>query len=504
MPARTGEQFLRGLKDRREIWVDGARVDDVIGHPALAGAARTIAEIFDLQHAHAEDCLVPDPETGEPINASHMIPRSRADLERRHRCLSRIAEHTVGLMGRSPDYMNVTFAGFAGRSDEWAVAGNERGAANLVAFQKELRRRDLSLTHTIIHPTLDKSRGDMIRTGDDVPLHKVADTEHGILVRGARILATLAPFADELAVYPAHPIPADGGRYALSFSIPMTAPGLRFLCRDSVSRGSDRFDHPLSSRFDEQDAFVIFDDVEIPRERLFIDGQVDVYNSVMLTGWFPNVMQQTMIRAQTKLEFAYGLGCRMAAAIGDKGQPTAELLGELFGYAELARVAIRTAEAEAFEFGNGVWFPNGTPLNQLKHFLPSWFPRANEILRLVGSHNLLATPSRRELADAELAPLIAKYLHGAGETAAPERIRIFRLAWDFVGSALGGRNEQYERFYLASGARNRAQAHLLAPKERAVRLVDRFLRDDDDAHVSGGAGIDGLEPEQTRGIAGPA
>ncbi len=477
MPARTGEQFLAGLKDDRQVWVDGERVRDVAGHPAFAGAARTMAELFDLQHARADDCLMPDPETGEPINVSHMIPRSRADLERRHRCLQCISEHTVGLMGRSPDYLNVTFAGFAGRSDEWSIAGNERGAANLVAFQNELRRRDLSLTHTIIHPTVDKSRGDVVRVDDDVPLHKVEDTEHGVRVRGARVLATLAPFADELAVYPAHPIPADGARFALSFSIPMATPGLVFLCRDSVSRGTSKFDHPLSSRFDEQDAFVIFDDVEIPRERLFIDGQVDVYNNVMSTGWFPNIMQQTMIRAQTKLEFAYGLGCRMASAIGDASPATSELLGELFGYAELARAAIRTAEAEAFEWGNGVWFPYGPPLNQLKHFLPAWFPRVNEILRLVGSHNLLATPGASLLADAKLGPLIAKYLHGAKDTSAEARVRIFRLAWDFAASALGGRNEQYERFYLASAARNRVQAHLIAPKERALALVDRFLQE---------------------------
>ncbi len=477
MPARTGAQFLAGLKDGRELWVDGERVYDAASHPAFAGAARLMAELFDLQHRCADDCLMPDPETGEPVNVSHLIPRSRADIERRHRCLQRIAEHTVGLMGRSPDYLNVTFAGFAGRDDEWSVARNERGAANLVAFQKELRRRDLSLTHTIIHPTVDKSQPDVAAGGGDVALHKVEDTEHGIRVRGARVLATLAPFADEIAVYPAHKIPADGSRYALAFSIPMATPGLKFLCRDSVSRGTDRYDHPLSSRFDEQDAFVIFDDVEIPRERLFIDGQVDVYNSVMLTSWLPNVMQQTMIRAQTKLEFAYGLGCRMAAAIGDKSQATAELLGELFGYAELARAAIRTAEAEAFEWGNGVWFPNGGPLNQLKHFMPVWMPRANEILRLIGSHNLLATPTRSQLADPDLGPLIEKYLRGAEGTSAEARIRIFRLAWDFAATALGGRGEQYERFYLASAARNRFHAHLLAPKERALALVDRFLQE---------------------------
>jgi len=112
MPARTGEQFLKGLRGSRAVWVDGERISDVVDHPKLSGAAHALAEVYDLQHAHADTCLVPDPETGEPIGASHFIPRSREDLARRHKALRQVAEYSVGLMGRTPDYMNVTFAGF--------------------------------------------------------------------------------------------------------------------------------------------------------------------------------------------------------------------------------------------------------------------------------------------------------------------------------------------------------------------------------------------------------
>src|SRR5215467_4337762 len=137
MGARTGEEFLKGLRSRkRELWLGDERVDDVTEHPALAGAAQALASVYDLQHEHPDDCLMPDPETGEPINVSHMIPRSRDDLRRRHAALQRTAEFSVGLMGRTPDYMNVTFAGFAGRHVEWGADGNEAGAARLVAYQK--------------------------------------------------------------------------------------------------------------------------------------------------------------------------------------------------------------------------------------------------------------------------------------------------------------------------------------------------------------------------------
>jgi 4-hydroxyphenylacetate 3-monooxygenase len=477
MPARTGAEFLQGLRDRREVWLGGERVSDPMEHPALRGAAASIASVYDLHFQHPDECLMPDPETGEQIAVSHMIPRSKEDLLRRHKALRRVAEFSVGLMGRTPDYMNVTYAGFAGRSDEWAANGNEAGAANLVAFQKELRRRDLSLTHTLIHAMTDNSRGKVPSGFDESQMHKVEATEQGILVRGARVLATLAPFADEIAVYPSQPMPDASFRHALSFCIPMHTPGLKFICRDSVSLPDQRFDHPLSGRFDEQDAFVIFDNVEVPRNRVFIDGNLPVYNSVMSASWRANAMHQTMVRAWTKLEFAWGLACRMAEAIGSSDPVTLQMLGEIWGYAELARSAVRAAEEGAYHHGNGAWFLDGRPMDALRMTLPYWFPRVNEIIRLIGSHNVLATPASGAFDDPALRPLIDKYLRGAGDVSAVERARVFRLGWDFAGSALASRNEQYERFYLTSGARNRQNVQLRADRSEANRLVDRFLRE---------------------------
>jgi len=477
MPARTGEQFLKGLRGAREVWVDGERVADVVDHPKLSGAAQALADVYDLHHRHAEVCLMADPQSGEPIPVSHMIPRSREDLARRGKALRQVAEYSMGLMGRTPDYMNVTYAGFAGRPDEWGINGNEAGAERLVAYQKFLRRGDISLTHTIVQPTVDKATGDAPSPGNVHALRKVADTEHGIVVRGARVLATLAPFADELAVYPAAPMPEGADAYALSFCVPLSAPGLKFLCRDSVSAPANRFDHPLSSRFDEQDAFVIFDDVEVPRDRVFIDANRVAYNTVMTTSWPPNIQQQTMIRASTKLDFAWGLALRMAAAINAQDPETQRLIGEIWAYAEFTRAAVVAAETEAREWPGGLWTSAAGPLHALRCMLPLWFPRVNEILRLIGSHNLFATPSAAQMADKELRPLIDRYLPGAKGMAAEERVRIFRLAWDFAGSALASRNEQYERFYLASSPRNLSRHVAFTDRSRADRLVDRFLKE---------------------------
>src|SRR5215470_7074493 len=479
MPALAGKEFLERLRrTRRQLWVEGQLVDDVTAHPALAGGAQTIAGVFDRQHAFPDDCLTPDPETGEPVNIGHLLPRSVADLKRRNRGLARIAEATVGLMGRTPDYMNVKFASFASRADDWrgSEGRNEWGADNLVRFQKQIARADISLTHTIIHPTIDKATDGQF-AGNRVPLHKLGETSTGVVVRGARILATLAPFADEIAVYPAHPLPAGAEAYALAFSITVDTPGLIFLCRDSAATpGAHVFDRPLSTRFDEQDAFVIFDDVEIPRDRLFANGQLEVYNTVGTTGLRDNLTNQTTIRALTKLEFAYGLATRMAEAIGDSSPGTQEMLGELLDYVEVSRNAVLLSAEHGRDVGDGVWFPDGRALAPMRSLLATWFPRVNEILMLIGSHNLLATPSRRQLDDPSLRPLIDEFLSGAKGVDAEERAALFRLAWDFVGSTLAGRNVLYERFYLTSAARNRRINHPRnADRSRAYALVDEIL-----------------------------
>ena len=480
MAARTGDEYVDGLRaDGREVWLGAERVHDVTGHPAFTGSVRGMAGFFDWQHRHAEDCIIAGseahPGAGSGTGISHLIPRGPEDLDRRHRGLEKLARYSAGMLGRTPDYVSLTFAGFAGQPGVWSANGNARGAEDLIAFQRHAAERDLALAHTIIHPVVDGRIGPYEGVNREVALRKVGETDGGIIVRGARILATLGPFADELAVYPGQPIPKDAPDVALAFSIPLATPGLKIICRDHYGLDADPFDKPFSSRFDEQDAFVVFDDVEVPRHRVFLDGDPATYNSVMARGWIGNVMQQTSIRAMVKLEFAYELCCRMAEATGQDRRPEVmQMLGEIWSYAELTRAAIRAAEADAHEYGDGVWFCDEAPFRALRPTLPGWMPRVNEIIKRIGSHNLLATPTRSGLEDPELRPWLDRYLPSAGGGDASERSRLFRTAWDFCGSALGARAELYERYYLASAARACILAHVAARKEREWDRVPAF------------------------------
>jgi aromatic ring hydroxylase len=187
-------------------------------------------------------------------------------------------------------------------------------------------------------------------------------------------------------------------------------------------------------------------------------------------------MQQTSLRAAVKLEFAHELCTRMAEALGSDGRPdTTAMLGELWGYAALVRAGVRAAEADAREYGAGTWFCDDRPFRALRAAVPGWMARTNEVIKLIGAHNLLATPTAAAFGQPELAPLLERYLPGAGGLAATERARLFRTAWDFAGSALGGRTELYERFYLASASRVLSINQTLAQRERDRSVVDGLL-----------------------------
>jgi 4-hydroxyphenylacetate 3-monooxygenase len=477
--ARTGEQFLEGLaRGGREIWLRGEKISHPLEHPELRGAALSIARVFDLQHEHANEMLAPSPDDPEcSVNVTHLVPRTREDLVRRRRAFELVAALSGGVMGRTPDYLNVTFACFAGRSDVWARRGNEQGAANIVAYQAFMRDQDLSTTHALMNPQVDRTKPEAEQAMGQVALHKVADTENGIVVRGARMLATLAPFADELLVYPGSDIRPQDGRYALSFAVPIATPGLRFICRDSYSKERDSYDYPLSSRFDEMDAVVIFDDVEIPRERVFLDGDTVGYSEVITdTGWRGHIMHQAFTRAWVKLCFALGIGHMIATATGVvRFDHIQEKLGQIWAMSELARSAIVSAEAGARLDEAGVMYPDDRPFVALRGEMPKWLPRANEYIQLIGGGGFMATPSRADI-EGPLAQEIEKYFQSAGAEAT-RRIRLFRLAWDFLGSELGGRGELYERFYLSDSWRMTALAYNIADKSFPESLVEQFLHD---------------------------
>jgi 4-hydroxyphenylacetate 3-monooxygenase len=484
MPARTGKQYLAGLREQeREVWLGGERVRDVTTHPGLKGGARAIASLYDMQcdSKLRDEMTYVSPTSGDRVGLSFLIPRSREDLEKRRVMMLNWARSTCGMMGRSPDFMNVTYAAWAGAEAFFAQGRPEYGE-NMRHYYEYIRENDLTLTHSLINLQRSRTVSGVFNLQEGTALQVVRETDAGIIVRGARILATLGPLADEIGVYS----PRMGRHteshspFALSFAIPCGAPGLRFLCRDSFDLGRSHFDHPLSSRFEEMDCIVFFDDVLVPWERVFLLGDVDRLNATATaTHSSAHSAHQGATKNLAKCEFVLGVALLMTQTLGNAHLPNVEeRIGELMLTTQLTRACMLAAEADAKLDEWGVMCPDPLMVESPRNLFMTAYPRMIEILQLLGSSSFLLTPSEADF-KGPLAADIEQYL-ATDNTAAKDRVKLFRLAWDLAGSAFGSRQVLYERFFASDPlTRARAIATIYPKKEVMDRVLDFLGRDDD-------------------------
>ena len=482
MPARTGAEYIKGLQEQeREIWLRGERIKDVTTHPGLANGVRAIASLYDLQHDPGlrDEMTYISPTSGERVGLSFVIPRTRHELERRGAMMLRWARTTCGMMGRSPDFMNVTFAAWAAAAKYFGRSRPEFGD-NIRRYYEHISERDLTLTHSLINLQRSRTVSGVFNLEAGTALQVMRETDAGIVVHGARILATLGPLADEIAVYSPRVArhTETHSPFALNFAIPCGTPGLKFLCRESFDLGRSHFEHPLGSRFEEMDCVVFFDNVLVPWERVFLLGDVDLLNgTATATHSMTHTAHQGAAKNIAKCEFVLGIALLMTKTLGNAHLPhSEERLGELMLYTELTKACLRAAEADAQLDEWGVMCPAPLPAESTRNLFMTAYPRMVEILQLLGSSSFMITPSEADFRG-PLASEIEQYL--ATDTAtARERVKLFRLAWDVAGSAFGSRQVLYERFF-ASDPLTRARAlSALYPKDEVMERVQEFLNDE--------------------------
>jgi 4-hydroxyphenylacetate 3-monooxygenase oxygenase component len=476
MGIRTGAEYRDSLRDERRIYVNGERVMDVTAYPPFQGVIDTIATLYDLQHdsVHQPHLTYPSPANGEPVGMSFLITDTEEDVERRVRAEEFRAESTFGLMGRMPDFMNalVTDAAVA---HPFIGQRNQRFGENIFRYYEQCRDHDWCLTHTLVDPQIDRSKGPAEQADPDAALHFVRETDTGIIVRGARMLSTLAPFSNELWVGPFYPRKPGEEAYALCFAVPMDIPGLTFICRESYNSDSGRstFDRPVSSRFDEEDALAVFDDVEVPWDRVFINGDIQASNYIL--GHAPGyALLQGVIRGTVKLRFMAGLACHVAEAIGRNTAPHVQTqLGEVIANAEIANGLLRAAAQDVVRGRS-----EGTSLRALAAslwvFIPKAHMRVAEVIRQLSGSGLIMTPTEKDLHNPEIAPYLEQYLRGKN-LPARERIQLFKLAWDVLGEQFGSRQLQYEWFYSGDPNFTHARFYRSPAVKDYKAMVDRLL-----------------------------
>lgn len=484
MGARTGKKYIEALDSTpREIWIEGEKVTkNVSQHPQFRAIVESIGHLYDMQHEPrlVETMTYVSPSSGDRVGMSFLQPKTQEDLQKRHSMMKLWADYSGGMLGRTADYLNsdlmalASAAKFFGRKDP-------KFGENVKKYYEFVRENDLLLTHTLIHPQANRAVGPG-KQADPFLAARIADkNDEGVVIRGARMLATL-PLADEIVVFPSTVIhgTAEDLPYSFGFGIPTGTKGLKFICRESFAEES-RFDHPLASRFDEQDAVVIFDDVLVPWDRIFFLEDVETANTLQeVSSGIVHMAHQVMIKDIAKTEFIVGVVSLIGDTIGiNEFQHVQEKIARIIMLLESLRAMVRASEADAQLNQWGLLTPDYRPLNVGRNLFPRVYPSLRGVIQQLSASGLMALPTEKDM-NGEMRFAIDKYYQGKN-TSAEDRIKLFRLAWDIAGSSFGSRQELYERFFFGDPVRMAGALFNWYDKEPYKERVRRMLGEEDES-----------------------
>lgn len=483
----TGAEYLESLRDGREVWIYGERVDDVTTHPAFRNAARSLARLYDALHDPAQQAVLTCPTdtgTGSFTHKFFRIGRSREDLIGQRDAIAQWARMTYGWMGRTPDYK-------ASLMNTLAVNDELYGkfAANAKAWHRRAQDYVLFMNHAIVNPPVDRGKAaDQVK---DVFVTIQKETDAGIYVSGAKVVATSSVlthynFLGQNAAMPIH-----DSDLAVMFITPMNVPGVKLICRTSYEMAATvmgtPFDYPLSSRFDENDAIFVFDNAFVPWENVLVHRDFEKIKVFYTRSGFLNGYQfQGCTRLAVKLDFLVGVIAKALHTTGaDEFRGNQAMLGEIIAWRNLF-----WAISDAMAMNPVPWIgdsvlPNAQSGASYRVFAGDAYGRVKEIVDKIMASALIYLPSSaRDFKNPAVDKYLARYVRGSHGIDYKQRIKLMKLLWDAVGTEFGGRHELYEMNYAGNHEDIRIQALWNArgsgALDRMMALADECMADYDE------------------------
>ncbi|MEZ5101805.1 MAG: 4-hydroxyphenylacetate 3-hydroxylase family protein [Thermoleophilia bacterium] len=464
----TGEEYLESLRDGRRVFLDGERVDDVTTHPGFRNAARSIARLYDAFHdPELGDVLLATDRNGIRTHRFFMPSYSAEELAAARDALAAWAELSYGFMGRTPDYKASFMATLGAAPDFYAPFD-----ANASAWYRRYAEQALFLNHVLINPPVDRNRP--VHEVEDVYVHVVKEKDDGIVVSGAKMLATGSALTHATFVAQNSAVHFEQGKaedYALVFLAPMDTPGKTLISRRSYEQSAQSpWDQPLSSRFDENDAVVVFDEAFIPWENVLVYRDVEKATGFYAASGFMNrYTLQAGTRLAVKLDFVCGLIAQALEANGTQGfRGVQAQLGELMGWGSLMWALTTSLALDPQDGPGGMKIPKLENAVLVRLFGSMAWPKVEEVVaQTLGGSPLVAPSSAKDLQNEELRPLIDRFYRGSSGSA-HDRVKLFKLVWDAVGTEFGARHTLYERNY--GGSHEQVRLDVLNFARRRGRL----------------------------------
>jgi 4-hydroxyphenylacetate 3-monooxygenase len=472
---KTGAEHLEQIRDGRAVYIGRELVRDVTTHRAFRNAARSIAAIYDLKAEPRNHDALSFEEDGERHSTYYLRARTRADLLRRSEIHRQIADFSYGMLGRSPDHVASFVTGMA-----MHPAAFGRFADNISNYYRHMRANDVFAAYAVVPPQAARNPEFYHRQNIPVPtLRVVREDDNGVVISGMKMLATGAVFANEIWIGNLIPLAPDQSAESITCAVPVNAKGLSLWARKPFEPAAEHeFEAPLTWRFDETDSMVLCDQVKVPWERVFVHNDARLARSVYVeTPAHCYGNHQSNVRYHSKLRLLVGLASRLTQASGADTVPAVrETIGRLASLEALLGGVIAGQIQAAENWPEGFMTFN----RRMMYAALNWCTENNSaiidgIRELCGGGVFQMPANASVMQEAGLRGQFETYF-ASPQLSALDRMKLFRLAWDLVGSEFAGRQQQYEKFYAGASFIVRNYSHMLAPWDELHAVVDGLMR----------------------------
>ncbi len=475
---KGGKQHLEGLRDGRVVYIGGERITDVTTHPAFAKAAQTVAMMYDAKRAPESLDLYSFEENGERYSTWYLRARTQDDLRWRMRCHKAIADMTYGMMGRSPDHVSGFVTGMATAPAAFDTDKYKFGR-NLLDYYEFCRKNDIFSTYAVLPPQAARNPEFYVKKNLPVPtLQVTGEYDGGIVISGMKMLATSAVFCDEIWIGNLLPLAPDQVKQAVTCAVPVNAPGLTLWSRQSLElNAKNEFDSPLSWRFDETDSMVMCENVKVPWERVFVmDDAIKARAIYIETPAHCYGNHQSNVRYWSKMELIVGLAAKIAHATGAVEVPQVrEELGRLAALEALIAGLVMGQIEAAEDWPKGYkTFNRRMMYAALNWCTESYSAIIDKLRELIGGGVFQMPASATVMHDPKTREQFEMYWQ-TPQMAALDRMKLFKLVWEMVGSEFAGRQQQYEKFYAGASFIVRNHSYREADWKHFERIAEELM-----------------------------
>jgi 4-hydroxyphenylacetate 3-monooxygenase len=473
---RTGAEHLETLRDGRKIYIGNELITDVTTHPAFKNTAKTVAMLYDIKADQANRDITAFEEDGELFSMHFLKPKTRDDLAKRTKMHKFWGDASYGLFGRSGDHVAGWITALAMQPE---VMPKPEFSRNIVDYYNKIKHEDTFVVYAVLPPQAARDPEFYARENIAAPTLRVTgEDDNGVTLNGMKMLATSAVFANEIWVGNVLPLAPTQVKESITCAVPVATPGLTLWSRKSFEReAQSTFDNPLSSRFDETDSMVLFDNVKVPWEKIFVHDDVAASREIYHKSAAHRLgNHQSNVRFLSKLQLLLGIASKVTISNNAREIPAVrEVLGRLAAMEGILAGNIAGQAMDYDDLGNGYVSFNRRYMYAGLQWCTDNYNEITAIVRELCGGGVFQMPADASvMEDTALRNTFEQYWRNPKESAI-DRMKLFKLAWDMLGSEFGGRHMQYEKFYAGPPFLVRNYNYTWAPWGSYDAIVDDLM-----------------------------